>query len=1061
MMEHGADPLQELRERCASTPSTTDWNDIDSLVFREFRETCTLTLTRSCSVVDILVNTNALTLSDRGTLTEQGHLVTLSWDTSKHSSYHSTLVIHVNESDSHVIPNIVGVLCKDNFRKLQQFAVMMFKDYKSRIITLKASPLSLELVHVDLTFLEKLRDNVKVVGKNFRNLVLEEVHTDVRFELKENDLGAHGGGDFMFSVGEQPREEDGCGKKRVAQLTPRRSADRVSGANGIRDFTCVKDESSAHTYEQLERKFKSHQESVEARLEEQRLQNEFLRTSLNTIMESLNIGTKISNPHPAESHIVGQCSVSSPLVSRVSGDGEEATRELPKTNDATHVHALAAGGRPNVTSDQREEKALTSKSDKTLFVQKSEPPSVSTSEDKRHSETKQLMHRDKSHFDSTKTKHTQSANQFDNSETSVNLVNPRPTTPELASYNESRENNMFTIPSPVLNTAPDVKPPTLLSRNGEASGMTMSDRYQSLPEGYVAPFIHIVGNDPRANRINATIERELNSMQPFPPRAPTSLGTVLCFDTSASIGQQGLQKMKRQALEFIDGIEDMVQAHELEENIGVVAFGATSRIEHHLSNDYASVRDAIERLELGGQSPLFEAILVCICCIKRRGGIINLSGVVALRPRLIIFTDGNASNESDTGVRDVRRTDTQVKMQIIDLLQRLTIESIFPKPVVWVPVGQADRDFMIFLANKSNGFCLEGSDITKLCKYQRVQTTISKVFKCINNGFGTETGTTPNQIQTLLSALGGEFDDEDQREIAQSVTELIEKGVSDSELNTNLELPGLPHLGSRVARGKDWKWDNQDTEGPGTIVSHIAARKDWVLVHWDNGQRSECRYGAEGAFDVKVVLDQPRYNTSDMTFDIGCEVTRGPDWEHRYGFQDGGSGGVGVVIENQLSGLVRVRWRLTSHIDVYRCGQEGKIDLSLRDPIESLKEVTQTDGQMCHGLAEVADKGKPSHEDAASDMDEGDNSWVWQWQDLEGQWRLYSDEENQKLEKVFQRPNASSCLLQRDGKSFRVLFKENQEKSIDDDSRRKVKRTRMNEDDLTVYKEFERRLRRS
>lgn len=147
--------------------------------------------------------------------------MTLSWDTSKHSSYHSTLVIHVNESDSHVIPNIVGVLCKDNFRKLQQFAVMMFKDYKSRIITLKASPLSLELVHVDLTFLEKLRDNVKVVGKNFRNLVLEEVHTDVRFELKENDQGAHGGGDFMCSVGEQAREEDGRGKKRVAQLTPR------------------------------------------------------------------------------------------------------------------------------------------------------------------------------------------------------------------------------------------------------------------------------------------------------------------------------------------------------------------------------------------------------------------------------------------------------------------------------------------------------------------------------------------------------------------------------------------------------------------------------------------------------------------------------------------------------------------------------------------------------------------------------------------------------------------------------------------------------------------------
>ena len=30
----------------------------------------------------------------------------------------------------------------------------------------------------------------------------------------------------------------------------------------------------------------------------------------------------------------------------------------------------------------------------------------------------------------------------------------------------------------------------------------------------------------------------------------------------------------------------------------------------------------------------------------------------------------------------------------------------------------------------------------------------------------------------------------------------------------------MPALGSRVRRGPDWRWDNQDGEGPGTIIGH-------------------------------------------------------------------------------------------------------------------------------------------------------------------------------------------------------------------------------------------------
>lgn len=32
--------------------------------------------------------------------------------------------------------------------------------------------------------------------------------------------------------------------------------------------------------------------------------------------------------------------------------------------------------------------------------------------------------------------------------------------------------------------------------------------------------------------------------------------------------------------------------------------------------------------------------------------------------------------------------------------------------------------------------------------------------------------------------------------------------------------PIMPCLGSRVRRGRDWKWDNQDNMGPGTVIGH-------------------------------------------------------------------------------------------------------------------------------------------------------------------------------------------------------------------------------------------------
>lgn len=44
-------------------------------------------------------------------------------------------------------------------------------------------------------------------------------------------------------------------------------------------------------------------------------------------------------------------------------------------------------------------------------------------------------------------------------------------------------------------------------------------------------------------------------------------------------------------------------------------------------------------------------------------------------------------------------------------------------------------------------------------------------------------------------------------------------GGSDS---SSIEAKEMPPIGSRVRRGPDWRWENQDDNLPGTVVAHKA-----------------------------------------------------------------------------------------------------------------------------------------------------------------------------------------------------------------------------------------------
>lgn len=69
---------------------------------------------------------------------------------------------------------------------------------------------------------------------------------------------------------------------------------------------------------------------------------------------------------------------------------------------------------------------------------------------------------------------------------------------------------------------------------------------------------------------------------------------------------------------------------------------------------------------------------------------------------------------------------------------------------------------------------------------------------------------------------------------------------------TGADLTKLMKIGTRVVRGQDWKWGEQDgPSGEGRIISEVGD-DGWVRVEWDNGTTNSYRMGKEGQYDLKL-----------------------------------------------------------------------------------------------------------------------------------------------------------------------------------------------------------------
>uniref|UniRef100_UPI00358FCF6D E3 ubiquitin-protein ligase HERC2 n=1 Tax=Myxine glutinosa TaxID=7769 RepID=UPI00358FCF6D len=94
------------------------------------------------------------------------------------------------------------------------------------------------------------------------------------------------------------------------------------------------------------------------------------------------------------------------------------------------------------------------------------------------------------------------------------------------------------------------------------------------------------------------------------------------------------------------------------------------------------------------------------------------------------------------------------------------------------------------------------------------------------------------------------------------------------------ELAALMKVGTRVMRGVDWKWGDQDGPSPGLgrVIGELG-EDGWIRVQWDTGNTNSYRMGKEGKYDLRIAelppAQQPALDDSDIDEDTDLEAAEG------------------------------------------------------------------------------------------------------------------------------------------------------------------------------------------
>ncbi|KAH3797718.1 hypothetical protein DPMN_151305 [Dreissena polymorpha] len=395
--------------------------------------------------------------------------------------------------------------------------------------------------------------------------------------------------------------------------------------------------------------------------------------------------------------------------------------------------------------------------------------------------------------------------------------------------------------------------------------------------------------------------------------------TVLLLDISESMASgDSWRKAKHFVNTFLSGLEEHSKLRRYERNdpidehVSLVTFGHRTETLVPMTKDFRAVRDAIgkSKLELGGPSPLLGGLLIA----AKNAGASNKPGLingVFLQNRIIVITDGQPTELSlfsGPDVADESQIDEErtILLSILDQITNILISVFF----IEVP----NCETTLF-------HCIRDHAVRNVFDCDSGRRLAKRNHLCLKFGFD-------HQVGDFGSSMAEDLEDMHDLSIAtRRVADAVATRKRPTELYRESNCKTLPIIGSRVRRGPDWKWDNQDKDGPGTVVGHCEDDVR-VWVQWDNTEdRNVYRYGE--SFDV-LVVDEIRHLKPGQRMAVGCHVKPGRDGK----FHNVHNWNKGVVIK-MTPPKAQVRWDSGIRGD-YSYGEDGKFEIELcESPVKS------------------------------------------------------------------------------------------------------------------------------
>ncbi|WAR00229.1 HRC23-like protein, partial [Mya arenaria] len=322
------------------------------------------------------------------------------------------------------------------------------------------------------------------------------------------------------------------------------------------------------------------------------------------------------------------------------------------------------------------------------------------------------------------------------------------------------------------------------------------------------------------------------------------VNAVICLDISESMATGNAWAQARTFVcDYLAGLAECRREYAsrgLEvQNVALVTFGHETRIQTLFTSEYNNVRNILDNLKLGGPSPLFGGLLYAMAAAwSPRQQQMIISGVV-VNTKIILVTDGRPTELLLTGGPDIPPYDMDTtRTAILNVMQTFSRKD---NEMIFIPVGDCDREFIELMSTVAEGKVKDVNYGRRLARRLHLCEDIK------------------------------EIQEDSKRHFMKVISSGSLSGLQDKYRDTDSKT--LPAVGTRVRRGPDWKWKQQDSDGPGTVIGH-SHNDGQVWVEWDADEHTNVyRYG-NGDFDL-LIVDEPRVPPHGRKVAVGCLVKPG------------------------------------------------------------------------------------------------------------------------------------------------------------------------------------------